>query len=337
MDHLFNHPAVLSGFAVVIVLMLLLDLGIFNKQSHKISNKEAAYWSFAWIVLSMLFSLVIYFVMDRPNGNFETFSMYQAAYWIEKSLSVDNLFVFILVFKFFKIPSAYQHKILSWGILGAIVFRAIFIFLGIGLIRHTYINAPFLGIDEATHSYRQINIVMTVFGIFLLYAGIKSWFDKGDEGEKDLSNNIAIKLIHKVYKVSDDLDKDKFFTVQNGIKMATPMLVCVAVIELTDLAFAVDSIPAIFAIAPDDPFILYTSNIFAILGLRSLYFLLANSMDLFSKLHYGLAVILSFIGLKMLIAPFYHIESLDSLMFIGFVLFVSISASLLLAKREVKT
>ena len=334
MDHLFNHPLVLTGFGIVITAMFLLDLGVFNKESHKISNKEALYWSLGWIGLSMIFSLVIYWVMDRPAGNFDNFSRYQAAYWIEKSLSVDNLFVFIIVFKFFDIPPKYQHKILSWGILGAIVFRAIFIFVGIGLIRHTYIDVPILGIDEATNSYRQVNLVMTVFGLFLLYAGVKSWFENDDSEEKDLSGNFAIKLIHRFYKVSDQLDGDKFFTVKNGVRMATPMFVCVAVIELTDLAFAVDSIPAIFAIAPDDPLILYTSNIFAILGLRSLYFLLANSMGIFSKLHYGLAVILSFIGIKMLIAPFYHIESTTSLIFIGLVLFLSIAISVLVSRKE---
>lgn len=330
MDHLFNHPFLIAGFGVVVIIMLLLDLGVFNKESHKISNKEALIWSLVWISLSMVFSGVIYFVLDHPQGSTDNFSRFQAAYWIEKALSVDNLFVFILVFKFFKVPPQLQHKALFWGVLGAILFRAIFIFAGVEVIKHTYINAPFLGLD-ALGNIRQINVVMTIFGLFLIYAGFKSWTesDSDEEDEKDLSNNIAVKIVHKFYKVSKDFDGDKFFTIQNGIKMATPLFVAVAVIELTDLVFAVDSIPAIFAIAPDDPFILYTSNIFAILGLRSLYFLLANSMELFSKLHYGLAVILSFIGVKMLIMPFYHVEPTHSLMIIGTILVLTVGMSLL--------
>jgi tellurite resistance protein TerC len=289
MDHLFNHPGILAGFGVIIFVMLLLDLGVFNKKSHEVSNKEALIWSVTWISLSMAFSGIIYFLLDHPQGTTDNFSRFQAAYWIEKALSVDNLFVFILVFKFFQIPKRNQHKVLFWGVIGALVFRAIFIFAGVELIQHTYVNAPFLGLD-AHGDPRQINVVLTVFGFFLILAGIKSWGSHEEEEEKDLSKNFAVKIVHRFFKVSDQFDGDKFFTVQNGIRMATPLFVAIAVIELTDLVFAVDSIPAIFAIAPDDPFILYTSNIFAILGLRSLYFLLANSMDLFSKLNYGLAV-----------------------------------------------
>lgn len=330
MDHLFNHPGIIAGFAAIIIVMLMLDLGVFNKKSHEVSNKEALTWSLVWISLAMIFSGVIYFMLDKPQGTTDNFSRFQAAYWIEKALSVDNLFVFILVFKFFQIPKQFQHKVLFWGVIGALVFRAIFIFAGVELIKLTYVAAPFLGMDPHTGDPRQINVVLTIFGIFLIIAGIKSWGGDDDgEEEKDLSNNFAVKLVHRFYKVSDKFDGDKFFTIQNGIKMATPLFVAVAVIELTDLVFAVDSIPAIFAIAPDDPFILYTSNIFAILGLRSLYFLLANSMDLFSKLHYGLAVILAFIGTKMLIMPFYHFESTHSLAIIGTVLIASVVASLL--------
>lgn len=333
-DHLFNHPGIIAGFTAVIIAMLLLDLGVFNKKSHEVSNKEALTWSLVWISLAMIFSGVIYFMLDRPYGTTDNFSRFQAAYWIEKALSVDNLFVFILVFKFFQIPKQFHHKVLFWGVIGALVFRAIFIFAGVELIKLTYVAAPFLGLD-AHGDPRQINVILTIFGVFLIIAGIKSW-GNDDEGEKeqDLSNNLAVRLVHKFYKVSDKFDGDKFFTIQNGIKMATPLFVAVAVIELTDLVFAVDSIPAIFAIAPDDPFILYTSNIFAILGLRSLYFLLANSMDLFSKLHYGLAVILTFIGVKMLIMPFYHFESTHSLMIIGTILVLSVGASLVANRKE---
>nr|WP_297309459.1 TerC family protein [uncultured Flavobacterium sp.] len=327
-DHLINHPWLIGGFAIAVVIMLLLDLGVFNKKTHTISNKEALSWSIVWITLSMIFSVVVYFVLDKPQGITDNFSKYQAAYWIEKALSVDNLFVFILVFNFFKIPKDYQHKVLFWGILGALFFRAIFIFAGVELIKLTYVTLPFLGIDPETGDPRQLNVILFIFGIFLIIAGIKSGMPAKDNEEQDLSKNLGVRLVHKFFKVAPDFDGDKFFTVQNGVKMVTPLFVALAVIEITDLVFAVDSIPAIFAIAPDDPFILYTSNIFAILGLRSMYFLLANSMDMFSKLHYGLAVILVFIGTKMIIMPYYHFESTVSLSVIGGVLALSIIASL---------
>lgn len=335
-DHLINHPWLIGGFAIAVVIMLLLDLGVFNKKTHTISNKEALNWTLVWIALSMIFSGVIYFVLDKPYGITENFSKYQAAYWIEKALSVDNLFVFILVFKFFKIPKDYQHKVLFWGILGALFFRAIFIFAGVELIKLTYVTLPFLGIDPATGDPRQLNVILFVFGIFLIIAGIKSGMPSKEEEEQDLSKNLGVRLVHKFFKVSPDFDGDKFFTVRNGIKMVTPLFVALAVIEITDLVFAVDSIPAIFAIAPDDPFILYTSNIFAILGLRSMYFLLANSMDLFSKLHYGLALILTFIGVKMIIMPYYHFPSTISLGIIGGVLLITIIWSLIANKNQIK-
>ena len=335
-DHLINHPWLIGGFAIAVVIMLLLDLGVFNKKTHTISNKEALNWTLVWIGLSMVFSGVIYFVLDKPYGITENFSKYQAAYWIEKALSVDNLFVFILVFKFFKIPKDYQHKVLFWGILGALFFRAIFIFAGVELIKLTYVTLPFLGIDPATGDPRQLNVILFVFGIFLIVAGIKSGMPSKEEEDQDLSKNLGVRLVHKLFKVSPKFDGDKFFTVQNGVKMVTPLFVALAVIEITDLVFAVDSIPAIFAIAPDDPFILYTSNIFAILGLRSMYFLLANSMDLFSKLHYGLALILTFIGVKMIIMPYYHFPSTISLGIIGGVLLITIIWSLIANKKQIK-
>src|SRR5690554_6293613 len=335
-DHLMNHPWLIAGFGVAVVIMLLLDLGVFNKNPHAVSNKEALNWSIVWISLAMIFSAVIYFVLDKPQGITDNFSKFQAAYWIEKALSVDNLFVFILVFKFFKIPKEYQHKVLFWRILGALVFRAIFIFAGVELIKHTYVSVPFLGIDPETGLSRELNVVLFVFGIFLIVAGFKSWssHEGEDEESKDLNKNLGVRLVHRFFKVTSEFNGDKFFIVKQGVKYATPLFVALAVIEITDLVFAVDSIPAIFAIAPDDPFILYTSNIFAILGLRSLYFLLANSMDMFSKLHYGLAVILSFIGIKMLIMPFYHFESTTSLSIIGGVLLISLIWSLLTRKKS---
>lgn len=325
MDNLINHPGVIIGFAIVVVVMLLLDLGVFNKKVHAVSSKEAAIWSVVWISLSMIFSGVIYI-----TSGFEKFTQFQSAYWIEKALSVDNLFVFILVFGFFNVPKELHHKVLFWGIIGALLFRAIFIFAGVGLINLTYL--PEMSVFG---QMIKINIVLLIFGLFLIYAGIKSWFASDDDDEeKDFSKSPGARVIYKFFKVSKEFDGAKFFTVQNGVKMATPLLVVVAVIEFTDLLFAVDSIPAIFAIAPDDPLILYTSNIFAILGLRALYFLLANFIHMFSLLKYGLAIILAFIGVKMVIAPFYHISSPLSLSIVGGVLVLSVIASLIFAPKE---
>ena len=246
MDNLINHPGIIAAFSVVVIIMLLLDLGVFNKKSHIISNKEAAIWSLVWIGISMIFSIFIYIITNETAG-LEKFAQYQTAYWIEKALSVDNLFVFILVFGFFNVPREYQHKVLFWGIIGALVMRAIFIFSGVGLINVTYL--PEMKIFGKVVS---INVVLTLFGAFLIYAGIKSWFaGVDDDDEKDFSKSPGAKFIYKLFKVSKEFDKDKFFTIENGIKVATPLLVVVGVIEFTDLLFAVDSIPAIFAIAPD--------------------------------------------------------------------------------------
>ena len=324
-DHLINHPAVLAVFGVTVVIMLLLDLGVFNKKTHVVSNKEALTWSIVWISLSMAFSGVLYYVMD-----FDAFAKFQSAYWIEKALSVDNLFVFIMVFGFFNVPKHLHHKVLFWGIIGALFFRAIFIFTGVGLINLTYLPEMTL-LGESV----RINAVLSIFGIFLLVAGIKSWKSHNDDDEnKDFSKSAGSRLVHKFFKVTKNFDGDKFFIRENGHRLATPLLVVVAVIEFTDLIFAVDSIPAIFAIAPNDPFILYTSNIFAILGLRALYFLLANFINMFSKLHYGLAIILVFIGVKMIISPFIHISSPISLAIVGGVLLLSVGASFVFPEKK---
>lgn len=310
--------------------MLIIDLGLFNKKAHKISNKEAAIFSAIWIGIAMIFSGIIYWLFDYGTGSAEMFSKFQAAYWIEKALSVDNLFVFILVFGFFKIAPKYQHKVLFYGILGAILFRAIFIFAGVELINLTYIPQSWINLP-GQHS--PLNPIMILFGIFLMVAGIKSGLPQKKE-VKELSDGFAYKLINKWFKVTPELHEDKFIVVEKGVKMITPLLVALIIIELTDLVFAIDSIPAIFAIAPDNPFILYTSNIFAILGLRSLYFLLANSMTLFSKLSYGLALILTFIGIKMIIMPFYHFPISYSLLFIVSVLLFTVVWSLASNKKK---
>lgn len=382
------HPGLIVGFAVIIFIMLLLDLGIFNKKAHEVSSKEALVWSVIWISLSMAFSGVVYWIFNQDAGGhdiaIEKFTQFQLAYWIEKALSVDNLFVFILVFGFFKVPKHLHHKVLFWGIIGALIFRAIFIFAGVGIINVTYlesflkndsitfyvvwslialsliglaikflreekvflilaiifglfilggVNAKYF-IDVNQLALPPINLVMTIFGLFLIYAGIQSWGSGDGDDDDDFSDTAGAKLVKKFYKVSDNYDGDKFFTIQNGVKMATPLLVVVAVIEFTDVLFAVDSIPAIFAISKD-PFILYTSNIFAILGLRSLYFLLANFIHMFSKLPYGLAIILSFIGFKMLISPWFHIPSPISLGIVGGVLVLSVLVSILFPDKKV--
>lgn len=342
-------------FGIVIITMLLLDLGIFNKKSHEITNKEAIVWSIVWISLAMLFSVYIY-----VDSGFERFSQFQSAYWIEKALSVDNLFVFILVFGFFNISKQVQHKVLFWGVVGALVFRAIFIFTGVKLIELTYLPTFSL------YGYElHVNVLLTLFGIFLVYAGVKSALVEEDDDEKDFSKSPGAKFVKWLFpRVTDEFEGDKFFVkkviktdkvvgnvvkksetymydetnhqyyITKLVKYATPLLVVVGVIEFTDLLFAVDSIPAIFAIAPKDPFILYSSNIFAILGLRSLYFLLANFIGMFRYLKYGLAIILSFIGIKMLVAPIYHISSPLSLAIVVGVLVLSTLASVLIKENK---
>jgi tellurite resistance protein TerC len=322
-----EHPWIIALFIVVIVVMLLLDLGVFNKDSHVISNKEALAWSAVWIGLAMGFSAIIY-----NSAGPTKFYEFQSAYWIEKALSVDNLFVFIMVFKFFEVANQNKHKILFWGIIGALVLRAIFIFSGAYLIKLTYLNTILENFGMAGFTY-NINILMTLFGFFLVYAGVKSWGSDEESEDTNYNKSKGAQLIRKIFKVSDEYDGDKFFTIKSGKRVATKLLLVLAVIEFTDLLFAVDSIPAIFAIS-DDPFILYTSNIFAILGLRALFFLLDNFLYLFSMLKYGLAVILAFIGLKMIVAPFYHIESVFSLIIIAGVLLGSVLLSVILARKE---
>ena len=322
-----EHPWLIVTFAIAVLIMLIIDLGIFNKKSHVVSNKEAVIWSSVWISLAMLFSGLVYYYAGSTK-----FYEFQSAYWIEKALSVDNLFVFIIVFKFFDVANENKHKVLFWGIVGALILRAIFIFSGSFLIELTYLN-KILNVFGLEGFKYNINIIMTLFGLFLVYAGIKSWSAGDEEDNEDYNDTRGAKLIRRFFRVSDQYSGDKFFTIENGIKLATPLLVVVAVIEFTDLLFAVDSIPAIFAIS-NDPFILYTSNIFAILGLRALFFLLDNFIHLFSKLTYGLAFILSFIGIKMIISPFYHIESVYSLMVIGGILVLSVIASIMFPNKE---
>lgn len=336
MSYYYEHPAFIIAFVVIILVMLLLDLGVFNKNAHVVSNKEALSWSLVWIGLAMAFSGAIWYFIGKELGNavgFEKFTEFQSAYWIEKALSVDNLFVFILVFKYFKVDKILHHKVLFWGIIGAIVMRAIFIFIGVELIHTTYLPPTTLWglLDNPV----KINVVLTIFGIILVIAGIRSAFKEEDMDaeHQNFDKNLGAKLVTKLFRVVPRFEGDKFFTRENGKRVGTQLLLVVGVIEFTDLIFAVDSIPAIFAVS-EDPFILYTSNIFAILGLRSLYFLLANYISKFHLLKYGLAAILIFIGCKMLIAPFYHVPSPVSLTVVASVLILSTVLSLIIKNKD---
>jgi tellurite resistance protein TerC len=266
--------------------------------------KESLLWTAFWVTLALLFCAGIYFFHDEGNSRAMEFF---TAYLIEYSLSIDNLFVFMLIFRFFGVPHEYEHKALFWGILMALVTRAVFIFAGVALI-----NA--------------FSWVMYIFGVFLIFTGIKMALNKETEVHPD--KNIAIKLLRFFIPVTTLFQEAKFFIVQNGRRFATPMLAVLLALETTDILFAVDSIPAVLAISKD-PFIVYTSNVFAILGLRSLFFAISGLMKLFHLLHYGLAAILSFVGVKMLIEDFFHVPTGVSLIVISAILVISVAASII--------
>ena len=287
--------------------MLIVDLMVFNRKEHEISIKESLVWTGIWIALSVVFGIGIYFYMD-PASSLDFFT----GYLIEKSLSVDNIFVFILVFSYFGVPAKYQHKVLFWGIFGALVLRFLFIFLGVALIE-------------------RFEWIVYIFGAFLVYTGIKMAFEM--EKEVHPEKNPVLKLTRKFIPVTNKFHGPDFFTRIDGKLMATPLFVVLIVIETTDVVFAVDSIPAILAITTDQ-FLVYSSNAFAILGLRALYFALNGVMKLFSYLHYGLAAILSFVGIKMLIADFYHVPTPWALGFVAAALIISVGASMMFPKEE---
>ena len=315
-------------FWVIVSTMILLDLGLFNKKSHEVKTKEALIRTLVWIGLSMLFAGYVY----RDSG-VERFSQFLSAYWIEKLLSVDNLFVFVMIFSFFRVEKKAHHKVLFRWVLWALIFRAFFIFMGVKLIQLTYL--PEFSIRNFSI---KINILLSLFWIFLIYAGIKSFFQKEQAEEKqNFSETLGAKIVKLIFpRMTDEFHESDFFVIKNGLKYATPLLLVVGVVEFSDILFAVDSIPAIFAIAPNDPFILYASNIFAILGLRSLYFLLANFIDKFAYLKYGIAVILTFIGLKMLLSPVIHFSSTTSLIILINILVLSLIISLIMEKKKKK-
>lgn len=289
--------------------MLALDLGVFHKNIHKISVKEAITWSCVWIGLALLFDLFIY--LDHDFGKVKALE-FLTGYVIEYSLSVDNIFVFILIFSYFAVNEKYQHKILFWGILGALIMRGIFIFAGISLIN-------------------RFHWIVLIFGGFLVFTGIRMLFQK--ETEVDPEKNALIRFFKKFLPVTHTLHDDKLFIRQNRKYYATPLFMVLVIIESSDLLFAVDSIPAILAIS-HDRFIVYTSNIFAILGLRSLYFAIAGIMGYFRYLKVGLAFVLTFVGLKMLSAYFvFDIPIVTSLLIILGILLVSILASVIVKKE----
>ena len=293
------------GFNIFVLIMLALDLGVFHRKAHKVSIKEASIWSVVWITLALIFNVFIYFQFGEQKA-----TEFLTGYLIEKSLSVDNIFVFVIIFGFFQIPDEYQHKVLFWGILGALIMRIIFIFAGVALIN-------------------QFHWTIYIFGAFLVFTGFKM-IAKKDKKVK-LENSKTIKFLKKKFSITDELHGDKFFIKQGNKKFATPLFLVLILIEITDLIFAVDSIPAILAITQDQ-FIVYTSNVFAILGLRSLYFALAHIVHRFVYLSIGLAIVLMFIGMKMLLIDVFKIPTYISLIFIVLVITISIVLSL----RKVK-
>jgi tellurite resistance protein TerC len=289
------------GFTAFVLTMLALDLGVFHRKAHVVQPKEAGMWVGIWMTLAFAFAGIIYFWRGTNDS-----LLFVTGYLIEQSLSVDNIFVIVMIFSYFNIPNKYQHRVLFWGILGALIMRGIFIGAGSVLIA-------------------RFGWIMYLFGAFLIFTGIRMAFQQDEEF--DAEQNVVMRTARRFLRVTSQYHGQSFFAVENGVRVATPLLLVLILVEFTDLVFAVDSIPAIFAITTD-PFLVYTSNVFAILGLRSMYFLLAGIVHKFVYLKYGLAVILTFVGVKMVIVDFYHIPILASLGVIVVTLAASIMASL---------
>lgn len=294
-------------FNAFVLIMLALDLGVFHRKSHEVSVKEALTWTFVWVFLALVFNLIIYFWRGQQQA-LEFFT----GYLVEKALSVDNIFVFIMIFTYFQVPTKYQHKILFWGIIGALIMRVIFIFAGVALLE-------------------KFHFTIYIFGALLVFTGIKMFNHSNSKIEPD--KNPVIKFFKKFMPVTQTLHEDKFFIRIDGKRFATPLFLVLILIETTDLIFAVDSIPAILAITQDQ-FIVYTSNVFAILGLRSLYFALAGIIHRFWLLSYGLAIVLVFVGIKMILIDFYKIPIEWSLLFIATTIASSIFLSLRIKQKS---
>jgi integral membrane protein, TerC family len=300
-----------AGFGAFVLTMLALDLGVFHRKAHEAKMREALTWSGTWVGLSLLFNLGIYLgwigAYAGAAARQQAALDFLTSYVIEYSLSIDNVFVFAVLFSYFAVPPVFQHKVLFWGILGALVMRAAMIFAGIALL----------------HAFHW---VIYLFGAILIFGGVKLWRNK--EVEIDPQKNPLVRLVRRFMPVARGDHGQRFFIRENGALAATPLFVVLVLVEWTDLVFAVDSIPAVLAVT-DDPFIVFTSNVMAILGLRSLYFALARIMQRFHLLHYGLAAILVFIGVKMLTADFYKVPTLVALGVVAGILVVSVIASLL--------
>jgi tellurite resistance protein TerC len=301
-----ERPLLWIFFNLFVLAILAIDLGVFHRRPHKVSLREALAWSVVWISLALLFNLGIYYFWGTEKA-----LEFLSGYLIEKSLSVDNIFVFLMIFSYFAVPDAYQRRVLFWGILGALIMRAIFIAVGAALLT-------------------RFHWMIYIFGGFLVFSGIRMSF----AGEEKLhpEKNPAIRLLRRIMPVTTEYHGPHFFVRLQGKLFATPLLLVLIVVETTDLLFAVDSIPAIFAIT-SDPFIVYTSNVFAILGLRSLYFLLADIVNLFRFLKIGLSLVLIFVGLKMMVMDIYEIPVYVSLAVVAGILTLSIIASLVLKKK----
>ncbi len=307
------------AFIALIVFFLALDLGVFNKEDHIIKTKEASIWTAIWVTVAFSFSGVIYWLFSNglianPTGLAPDTAVIKfiTGYLIELSLSIDNVFVIAVIFSSFKIPPIYQHRVLFWGILGAIVFRALMIFFGVALIT-------------------RFEWVIYVFGVFLLYTAYKML--KGEEQEFNPKKSFVFKQIKKIYPITSVINGHDFFVKRMGVKAATPLFVALMVIELTDILFALDSIPAILAITAD-PFIVFSSNILAILGLRSMYFLISRMLEKFRFINYSLVVILGFVGLKMLFAHTIELPEWVSLTVISVALLGGILASLAIPEKD---
>ena len=298
------------AFNAFVILMLALDLGVFHRKSHEVSVKEALTWTLIWIFLALVFNVIIYFWRGQEQA-----MEYFTGYLVEKALSVDNIFVFIMIFTYFQIPTKYQHKVLFWGIIGALVMRVIFIFAGVALLE-------------------KFHFTIYIFGTLLIFTGIKMF--NHNNSKINPEKNPVLKFFKKFMPVTQNLHDDNFFTKIDGKRFATPLFLVLLLIETTDLIFAVDSIPAILAITQDQ-FIVYTSNVFAILGLRSLYFALAGVVHRFWLLSYGLSVVLIFVGIKMIIIDFYKIPIEWSLLFIALIITASIFLSLKLENKKSNT
>ena len=296
------------GFNLFVVVMLALDLGVFHRKQHTVKVKEALIWSAIWITLALVFNVGIYYTLGQQKA-----LEFLTGYVVEKSLSIDNLFVFILLFGFFKVESKLQHRVLFWGVLGAIVLRAIFIFAGVALIN-------------------QFHWIIYIFGAFLIYTGIKMLFEN-DDNEVHPDRNPVVKWIKRIYPVASNDEKGSFFRRIDKKLHITPLFIVLLLIEISDLIFAVDSIPAILSIS-NDTYIVFTSNIFAIMGLRSLYFAVSEVMGLFRYLKFGLAAILAFVGIKMCISSIYEIPISVSLLFILGTVTISILLSKLIPAEE---